>query len=114
MSLVIHTMHKDIHSMPSIDTHMHTMSYIYTYIYTYTYVCLPMFPLSCARTFRLARPAYLCWRMLGIGLECYCSQHKVGQCAHSEIKLEGTLVLAHNVIHSGIQACLLYMHAYGQ
>src|SRR6218665_3106657 len=41
----------------------------------------------CARTtFRLARTAFLCWRMLGIGLECYCSQSRPKPAQRNKIR----------------------------
>jgi len=45
-----------------------------------------------ARAFLLARTAFLytAWRMLGIGLECYCSQSRPMRA--QRIKLEGTLI----------------------
>src|SRR6218665_1476735 len=53
-----------------------------------------MFPLSCERarvTFRLARTAFLYWRMLGTGLECYCSQSRP-MCAQQN-KIRGNIAL---------------------
>src|SRR6218665_573349 len=50
-----------------------------------------MFPLSCARarartTFRLARTEFLYWRILGIGLQCYCSQSRPMRAQRNKIR----------------------------
>ena len=58
----------------------------------HVHVCMPMFPLSCARSISAHSILLLAYNRHRLRMLLHA--HEASQCAHGEIKLEGTLMYA--------------------